>query len=438
MLTVDLIIDARWVLPINPAGAILRNYSLVIDADRILALAPTASVNLNYHAATRCVRGQHVLMPGFVNAHAHAAMALLPAAPLRSPVAKWLRESIWPQEKRWVNAEFVRTGTQLALLDMLRLGITCCADMYLFPEEAARVAREWRLRLAVGLPIADGPSSWATSADEYLNRSADLYDEWRGDPLVTPYFAPHAPYTVSNATLERLRRAADQLDAPIAMHLHESRVEIEQSLHDFGQRPIDRLAALGLLRPGFTAIHAVECNADDIAQLASHGVGIVHCPSSNLRLGCGFAPLLALREAGLGIGLGSDGPVSATRPDILAEARLANLLASGLARQACSLEAHASLRSATLGGAQVLGLDDRIGSLEAGKEADVVAIQIDSVADDAVAEQLLFHTQAAESVSDVWVAGRALRLQRQWQGIDPQPTYAEKERWQARMARDAA
>lgn len=440
MLAVDLIIDARWVLPVEPAQAVLRDYSLVVDHGRIVALAPTASVRQSYQARSHVVRDRHVLLPGFVNAHAHAAIGLLPATPPRSPVQQWLREQVWPLEKRWVSAEFVRTGSQLALLDMLRLGITCCADMYLFPEEVARIAREWRLRLAVGLPIADAPSPWARTADEYLERSAALYDQWRGDPWVTPYFAPHAPYSVSNATLERLRRAADQLDAPVAMHLHETQDEVAASLREFGQRPIARLRELGLLRHGFTAIHAVALDDDDIASLARAGCGVVHCPGSNLRLGSGIAPVAALRAAGVTLALGSDGPLSGARPDLLGEARLAALLASGQTQRVNALDAAAALQAATLGGAQVLGLAQRIGSLEPGKDADCICIALD---DDVpwqgdVADALLFHAQSGQDVTDVWVAGRARRLASHWQELDPAPVYAAARQWQARMAARSA
>jgi 5-methylthioadenosine/S-adenosylhomocysteine deaminase len=436
MLDVDLIIEARWVLPIQPAEAILREHALIVDAGRIVALAPIQAVRRTYRARTCIVRDRHALLPGLVNAHAHAAMTLLPATPPRSPVSQWLRELVWPLEKRWVSAEFVRAGTQLAWLEMLSHGITCMADMYLFPEEAARVAGEWRLRAAVGLPIADGPSNWARSADEYLERSGALYDQWRGDAWVTPYFAPHAPYSVSNDTLTRLRRAADQLDAPIAMHLHETTEEVQGSLREHGVRPIERLHRLGLLRAGFAAIHAVELSDSDISLLAQQGCGVVHCPGSNLRLGAGIAPLVGLAAAGVRLALGTDGALSGLDPDLLAEARLAALLASGQTKRANAWPAHDALRAATLGGAETLGLADRIGSLTPGKDADVIAIEVDPATaptGDQFADHLLLSGPITAEVSDVWTQGRARRLAYHWQDLDADSVRAAASAWRARM-----
>ena len=437
---VDLIVHGRWLLPIEPAGAVLGEHGIAVRDGRIVAVAPSVTLRQQYAAAAEVELSTHALLPGFVNGHTHAAMSLLRAAPPHGSVRQWLRETVWPLENRWVSAEFVRVGTRLAIAQMLRAGVTSFADMYLFPEEVARLAAELRLRVAVGLPVADARTTWADDADEYLSKGAALWDAHRSDPWARLYFAPHAPYSVSDATLAHLRRIADQLDAPLAMHLHETAAEVRESLAAHGRRPLARLGQLGLLRPGFTGVHMVQLDEQDLELTRRSGIAVVHCPQSNLRHGSGIAPLRTLLEQRTPVALGTDGAASSGAPDLLAEARLAALLASGDAAQAGLVDAHTAIAMATLGGARALGFDADTGSLLPGKAADFIAIDLARCpALDAprVAEALLYDATRAD-ISDVWVGGRRAVQRGTLELLDLEEIEALARQWMVRMGLGAA
>jgi 5-methylthioadenosine/S-adenosylhomocysteine deaminase len=440
MQSVDLLVHGRWLVPMEPAGAVLEGYGLAVAGGRIVAVSPSSSLRQHYTAPVQIERPDHVLLPGFVNAHTHAAMSLLRSAPPQGSLRQWLRESVWPLENRWVSAEFVRAGSRLAIAQMLLAGITSFADMYLFPEEVARLAVELRLRIAVGLPVTDAPTAWAEDARDCLVKGASLWDAYRASPWVRLYFAPHATYSVSDETLRHLQRIADQLDAPLAMHLHETAAEVRESFAAHGRRPIARLAQLGLLRPGFTGIHMIALDETDLETVQRSGIAAVHCPASNLRHGSGLPPLAALRDRGVPVALGSDDAPSAGVPDLLAEARLAALLTAGASGDSNRLEAHAALGIATLGGARALGLDTDVGSLIAGKSADFIAVDLahlPGVGPPLVAESLLYDVTRAD-ISDVWVAGRHVVRRRQLELLDLTEVERQARQWMVRMGLGAA
>jgi 5-methylthioadenosine/S-adenosylhomocysteine deaminase len=435
MQPVDLVIHARWVIPIEPETAVLERYAVAIHAGRILEVGPAAALAMRYAPRELVRRDHHVLLPGLVNTHTHAAMSLLRGAVSRGPLERWLKEMVFPMENRWVSAEFVRAGTLLGIADMLRAGITCFADMYHFPEEVVRLAGELRLRIAVGLPIAEARTAWAENATDCLDRSAALWDSCKTDPWARLYFAPHAPYSVSEPTMQRLRRMVDQLDAPIAMHLHETAGELREFTAAHGIRPLAWLERLGLLRPGFTAIHATHFDAADIELAARSGIAVAHCPTSNLRLGCGVAPVAQMLDRGVNVTLGTDGPASAGRLDILGEARLAALLSHGLHPQAAGISGLAALRLATLNGAQSLGLAHDIGSIVAGKAADLICVDADDPVvgqPQAIGEALVFDG-SAHRVTDVWVGGRAQLRDGELCAIDIERINDGARQWAARM-----
>ena len=440
MQPVDLIINARWVLPMEPAGLVIRDGGVAIRDGRILEVASQQSLRQRFSAAKQVDRPQHALLPGLVNAHAHAAMALLRGVPLEQSVLAWLRRSIWPIERRWVSAEFVRTGSQLFIAQLLRAGVTCFADMYYFPEEVAPLASLARIRIAVGVPVIDQATAWSAGADDCLDKGAALWDALRGDPWASLYFAPHAPYSVSDQALARLRTIVDQLDAPVAMHLHESATEVQDGLATHGLRPLERLDALGLLRPGFAAVHMVHCSASDIETTARKGVAVVHCPQSNLRLGSGIAPVGEMLDHGITVAIGSDGPASSGAPDLLAETRIAAMLAAGMSGHPRRIAPLDALRMATLDGARALGLGDQIGSLSAGKYADLIAIDLSRCTDLApadVADSVLQDATRAD-VSDVWTAGQACVENRELRTLDL-PEVRERARyWATRVGAGSA
>lgn len=405
---VDLIIEARWVVPVDPAGVVLDNYAVVVDHGRIVALLPQREAAGRFSARSRKNLDQHVLIPGLVNLHTHAAMSLLRGLADDLPLMEWLQQHVWPAEALHVSEQFVLDGTMLACAEMLRAGITCFNDMYFFPGAAAEAARAAGIRAVIGLITVDFPSNYATDADDYLAKGLAVRDQLLDEPLLSFCLAPHAPYTVSERSFSRVLTLAEQIELPIHLHLHETVQEIDDSLKRFGMRPIERLRRLGLLSPALIAVHAVHLEAYEIELLAKHGCSVAHCPSSNLKLASGIAPIAELFAKGINIGLGTDGAASNNRLDLLQEMRLAALLAKGRSGRADAINAHQVLRMATLGGARALGLEACIGSISVGKAADLCAISINDVAlapcYDPVSH--LAYAVGREHVSDVWVAGR--------------------------------
>jgi len=404
------ILCARWVIPVEPEGAVLRDHAVVIAEETIRAVLPTAEACRRHPNAEVIELPAHALLPGFVNAHTHAAMALMRGLADDLPLMRWLKEHIWPAESKHVSARFVEEGTRLACAEMLRGGVTCFNDMYFHAEAALEAVRAAGMRAALGMIVVEFPSGYAADPDDYLAKGLALRDRARDLPLVSFCLAPHAPYTVSDESLRKIARIAAEIDVPLHIHLHETRDEIEQSLATHGVRPIERLARLGLLGPGLIAVHAVHLEEAEIGLLARHACSVVHCPSSNLKLASGFAPVERLRRAGVNVALGTDGAASNNRLDLMAEMRLCALLAKAVSGDAAAMPAHAALRAATLGGAIALGLESKIGSIGEGKSADLVAVDFGapelSPCFDPVSH--LVYAAGREHVSHVWVAGRLL------------------------------
>jgi 5-methylthioadenosine/S-adenosylhomocysteine deaminase len=403
---IDTLIAARWVVPIEPASRVLDHCAVAVHHGRILAVLPTNEALQRYTAGEILDRPTHVLLPGFVNAHTHAAMALLRGAAESSSLEHWLRREIWPLERRWIDAEYVRDGTELAIADMLTSGTTCFGDMHLFPEVAAQTASAARMRACIGLPVTDAATVWAGSAGEYLDKGLALHDEYRDDPLITTALAPYAPSALSDEALMRIRRNADELDIPMTMHVNETQGESEVS----GERTIARLERLGMLSPLLAAAHMVHLGPDDIERIVRGGVSVVHCPQSNLKLGAGVCDAAGLAARGVNIALGTDGAASNNDLNMLDEMRTAALLARGVYPRGTPDTAHGWLQAATLNGARALGLSEVIGSLTAGKWADLCCIDLRRPHTQPVydaAAQIVF-AASRDQVSDVWVAGRAL------------------------------
>ncbi len=403
----DTVIECRWIIPVQPENIVLEHHAVGIRNGRIQALGPIADIRQRYSGAQRVELTDHVLIPGLVNLHTHAAMSLMRGIADDLPLMDWLTKAIWPRESKFVSHAFVRDGTLLAAAEMLRGGITCFNDMYFFPGAAAEIADEVGIRAAIGLIVIEFPSPYAPDAESYLARGMSVRDVWRDHPLVSFCIAPHAPYTISDATFLRVLTLADQLEVPIHTHIHETSSEIAESIERHGMRPLQRLSQLGVLGPNFIGVHAVHLDTEDVANLARHNCSIAHCPTSNLKLASGVAPVTSLQSANICVGLGTDGAASNNRLDMLQEMRHAALLAKGAANDATLLDAHAVLRMATLNGAKALGLDQHIGSIACGKAADLCAI--------ALSDPLLrpcfnpvshlVYVAGRNDVSHVWVNG---------------------------------
>ncbi len=436
MTHIDSLIHARWIIPVQPDGTVLEHHSLALQDGRILDILPQREARSRYQTDHSIECGEHVLIPGLINAHTHAAMSLLRGLADDLPLMDWLNHHIWPAETRWVSDEFVRDGSLLAMAEMLRGGTTCFNDMYFFPEVTARAANEIGMRASLGLIVIDFPSAWAGSADEYLDKGLALHDELRNHPLLRTAFAPHAPYTISDAPLERIRVLADELDLPVHMHVHETLAEVEQSQAQFGVRPLERLARLGLVSPSLLAVHMTQLLEAEIAHLAASGAHVLHCPESNLKLASGFCPVHKLLSASVNVALGTDGAASNNDLDMFGEMRTAALLAKAVANDASALPAAQALRMATLNGARALGLGDDTGSLEKGKAADIVAVRLDAIECQPfynVISQLVYAT-GRDKVSDVWVAGRQLLKERELLTMDASAVLARAQGWQTRIA----
>ena len=432
----DLLLAARWVVPVEPHGVVLEDHALALRDGAIVAVLPRAEALVRFAARETRVMDEHVLLPGLVNAHTHNPMTLLRGLADDLPLMEWLRGHIWPVEARVLGAEFVRDGTELAIAEMLRGGTTCANENYFFPDTSAATYRAHGFRAVVGLPIVEFPSAWARDADEYFARVCELADALRGDALVTAAFAPHAPYTVGDASFARVRLLADQLDLPVHLHLHETAQEIADSLREHGQRPLARIAALGLLNDRLIAVHMTQLGEAEIAQCAQAGVSVVHCPESNLKLASGFCPAAALQRAGVNLAIGTDGCASNNDLDMFGEMRTAALLAKGVSGDPRALDAASTLRAATLSGARALGLGARIGSLEAGKRADLIAVRMDALETQPlyhVVSQLVYATPRAQ-VSDVWVDGRPLLRDGTLTTLDAEALRTRARQWRQRIA----
>ena len=420
MLAAEHLLSARWIIPVEPNCVVLEHHALVIRDGRILEILPSDEARRRYPDAHSEDFPDHTLIPGLINAHTHAAMSLMRGIADDRPLMEWLTDHIWPLEQKWMGETFVREGSDLAMAEMIRGGITCFNDMYFFPEVTAQQAIRCGMRAVLGMILVDFPSAWASGPAEYLEKGLSLRDEHLNNPLVSFAFAPHAPYSVSDEPLLRIATLAAELDLPIHMHLHETADEIEQSRQHYGMRPISRLKQLELLGPGYIAVHMTQLTDEEIDLLARTGASVVHCPESNLKLASGFCPVARLLGAGVNVAIGTDGAASNNDLDVMGEMRMAALLAKAVSGDASAVPAHTALRMATLNGAKALGLESEIGSLEAGKWADITAVRLDRIETQPLFNPVsdLVYAASRHQVSDVWVGGRRLLRNRELTTLD--------------------
>ena len=436
MRTTETLIHARWVIPVEPDGVVLENHSIAIEEGRIHAILPTVEARQAYRGQLTLEFNQHALIPGLVNAHTHAAMTLLRGIADDLQLMDWLQHHIWPAEQKWVSEQFVHDGTQLAVAEMLRSATTCFNDMYFFPEVTARVAANSGIRACVGMILLDFPTSYAENPESYFAKGLTLLDEYRHHPLIACAFAPHAPYTVSDPPLKKVQILADELELPVHIHLHETASEIDNSLKACGLRPLQRLEQLGLLSPALLGVHMTQLDDDEIQQLGESGASVVHCPESNLKLASGFCPVQRLLDAGVNVALGTDGAASNNDLDMVGEMRSAALLAKAVHGDASALPAHDVLRMATLNGARALGLADDTGSLEAGKWADIAAVDLETLETRPLYNPVsqLVYAAGREQVTDVWVAGQHVLKNRELIHLDARNLLRRAIEWQERIA----
>jgi 5-methylthioadenosine/S-adenosylhomocysteine deaminase len=432
---IDTLICAAHVVPVEPRGA-LADHAVAVNDGLIVALLPTPDALARFDARQVVRLDRHVLMPGLVNLHCHAAMNLMRGIADDVPLMTWLQEHVWPVEAKHVSDEFVHDGSLLAMAEMIRGGTTCVNDMYFFPEATARAALRMGMRASLGMIAIEFPSAYAPDAAGYLQKGIAARSRYHGEKLLSFCLAPHAPYTVGDEMLKRMAVLADEIDVPIHCHVHETREEIAQGLAKDGVRPFERLRRLGVVGPRLIAVHSVHLEEAELDLMAREGVTVAHCPSSNLKLASGIAPVAAMRERGIRVGVGTDGAASNNRLDLMLEARTAALLAKAQSGNASAIPAAEAIEMATIEPARALGLDARIGSIARGKAADLVAVELSSPETlpcyDPVSH--LVYAAGRENVTHAWIDGRARLDGRKLVDIDERGLEDKARWWQKRLS----
>ena len=433
---IDLLIYCRWIIPIIPEDKVWENCALAVEGEKIIGIFPQAEAAKRFAPLNTEHLDNHILMPGLVNAHGHAAMSLLRGYADDLPLMPWLHDHIWPAESRFVDDSFVRDGTNLSMAEMIKSGTTCFADMYFFHETIVEEVRAAGMRCQVGFTVLDFPTAYAKNADDYIHKGLALYDRYANQPLIKVACAPHSPYSVSDPAMRIIATYANELDMAVHIHCHETTEEITESIANYDCRPLERLKNLGLLLPQTQLVHMTQVVGDDIVLVQAHNCHVVHCPESNLKLASGFCPVGKMIDAGINVAIGTDGAASNNDLDLFGELKTAALLAKAVANDASTLDAHAALRMATINGAKALGWDSEIGSLEVGKSADMIAIDTSSIAQQPlynIASQLVY-TNVGHRVTHSWVAAKPLLINGELRTLNEQNVIQTAQQWRNRIA----
>ncbi|SFW63677.1 TRZ/ATZ family hydrolase [Pseudomonas sp. NFACC04-2] len=431
----DLLLLPTWLVPVEPAGVVLKDHGLGIRDGCIVFIGPRVEALKCDATEVRELPGM-LLSPGLINAHGHAAMTLFRGLADDLPLMTWLEQHIWPAEAKWVDEDFVRDGTNLAIAEQIKGGITCFSDMYFYPKIASECVHDSGIRAQIAIPILDFPIPGAASADDAIRQGIELFGDLKHHPRIKVAFGPHAPYTVGDENLEKIRVIAEELDAAIHMHVHETAFEVQQAVDNTAERPMARLERLGLLGPRFQAVHMTQISDEDQALLVENNCSVIHCPESNLKLASGFCPVERLWQAGVNVALGTDGAASNNDLDLLGETRTAALLAKAVAGSATALDAHRALRMATLNGARALGIEATVGSLEVGKAADLVAFDLSGLAQQPIYDPVsqLIYATSRDCVKHLWVGGKPLLEDGRLTRMDEPTLIAAAQAWGRRIS----
>ena len=437
----DCLIFAQWIIPVTANAPVLTDHALAISGNRISAILPADQAR-SLGAKKVLELPSHALMPGLINSHGHAAMSLFRGLADDLPLDIWLNDHIWPAEGKWVNEEFVRDGVNLAMAEMIRSGTTTFSDMYFFPNVAAKAATQAGMRAQLAFPVFEFPSAWGKNPDDYIHKGLQVHDDNKHNPLVNVAFGPHAPYTVGDEAMSRIATLAAELhggDINIQIHLHETAFEVAQSETDYGMRPISRLAERGLLGPRTQCVHLTSLNDDDIRILADNNCHAVHCPESNMKLASGFSPVQRMLDAGINVALGTDGAASNNTLNLFNEMRSAALLAKGLTGNAAALPDTTALEMATINGARAMGLDSDLGSLEVGKLADLIAVDLSALEQQPVYNPIsqLVYTQVGNAVSHSWINGRMVMDNRRLTTLNIDEIRERAQFWRSHISKES-
>lgn len=433
--TVDLMCAAKWIVPVEPRGVVLTNHCMVVDKGKIIALVPKTVFSKKYRARKTILKPNHLIIPGFINAHTHAAMSLFRGLADDLPLMDWLKYHIWPAESAWLSPAFVEDGTRLAIAEMLRGGTTCFNDMYFFPNIVGKTAAAVGIRASVGLIVIGHPTAWAKTEADYFEKATAVYQQFREHPFISMTLSPHAPYSVSEQALKQMASLAEKWNLPIQIHLHETKQEMDLEKEKYHKRPLQRLFELSFGETPVQYVHMAWLNPKDISILEKSNATVVHCPESNLKLASGFCPVQTLLNHNIPVALGTDGAASNNDLDMLQEMRSAAFMAKAVTQNPSALNAFQALEMATLNGARAMGIDAITGSLSIGKSADFIALDFSEPEMQPVYHPVsqLVYAATRHQVTDVWVRGQQLLMNRVLTTLDLTQILINAQRWKKRI-----
>jgi 5-methylthioadenosine/S-adenosylhomocysteine deaminase len=428
---VDLIVTGGTVVTVDAAGRVIENGAVAIDGADIAAVDTAAAIGKQFRGRETINASGQIVMPGLINTHTHAPMVLYRGLADDLPLMEWLNNYIFPAESKTVSPEFVRAGTRLAALEMIESGTTTFVDMYYFEEEIARETRRAGLRGILGQTVIQFPVADAKTPADALARADAFINEFKGDPLITPAVAPHAIYTLDGPTLRAARDLSKRHNVPTLIHLAESRDETKVAEERRAASPVAYLEGLGFLGPGVLGAHGVWVSDADIQVLKTHNVGISHNPESNMKTASGVAPIPAYLKAGVPVGLATDGAASNNDLDMFEAMRFAALLAKNESKDPSTLSARTVLEMATIRGARALGMEARLGSLEAKKRADLITVSVSGARQMPMYDPIshLVYVIHGDDVRNSIVNGKILMRDRKVLTLDDGAVIAEARAW---------
>lgn len=435
MISVDYIIRGEYVLPMDEKLTIIKDGAVAVIGEKILEVGTYDEIAKKYYSSSVIEGEGNVVLPGLINTHTHAAMVYFRGMADDLPLTEWLKNHIWPAENRWLSSEFVFDAVELACLEMLKGGVTTYNDMYFYEDAAGRAAKRLGMRAVLGVGILDFPSKSAGTTDEYFANAESFIKDWKGDELITPCIAPHALYTCGTESLKRARRVADKYDIPLHIHLSETKWEVNEIKNRYRMTPVEYLDSLGFLDKRVLAAHCIWVEDNEIELLAKRKVGISHCMESNLKLASGFAPVVTMLMAGIKVTFGTDGAASNNDLNILSEMSTTAKVHKALADNPTVLDAKTVLLMATRWGAEVLGLGDKTGSIEKGKIADIIAINLKKPHLTPLYNVYshIVYAAMASDVETVMVNGKIVVNDRKLVSADEEEILAKARKWQEKI-----
>ena len=432
----DYIICGDYVLTMNEGLETIRHGAVAVQGHAIIDVGKSVDLLRAYPDAKVITGENKVLLPGLINTHSHAAMVFFRGLADDLPLKEWLEKHIWPAEAKWLSPEFVYDATELACLEMLKAGITTYNDMYFFGDSTARATRSLGMRAMLGAGIIDFPTMVASTPDEYLANAERFIGNWKGDDMIFPCLAPHGAHTCGPETLKRSKKLAERLDVKLHMHLSETRWEVEEIISRHGKRPVEYLDSIGFLDEGLIAAHCVHLDDAEIGLLSKRSVSVSHCIESNLKLASGIAPVPEMIRAGIIVSLGTDGAASNNDQNILSEMSTAAKLHKAMANDPTVLDSKTALLMATRWGAEALGLGNKIGSLEKGKAADIISIDLKKPHLSPIYDiySHIVYSAMASDVDTVIVGGKQIIQNRSHVEVSEDAILKKSAEWQTRIA----